>query len=146
MLIDPEDGVKLFASNIGDVVGVPDGHINKAGLATIEFEGHDFVGANAAKFDGGFAFDHCKTLGFPGMEMVTAGDAGDGGAEADLASAVEFYGFYETAPVVGVEFEVVREETFVVEVTEEGVPEVTIEGGVEVGYFALFEVVGFVCF
>ena len=31
-----------------------------------------------------------------------------------------------------------------IDIAEEGVPEVAVEGGVEVGYFALFEVVGFV--
>lgn len=40
----------------------------------------------------------------------------------------------------------IGEEAFVVEVAEQGVPEVAVERGVEVGYFALFEVVGFVCF
>ena len=118
MFVDPEDRVKLFVSNIGDVVGMPDGHVNEAGLATIEFEGHDFVGANAANFDGGFAFDHRETFGFAGVEVVAACDAGNCSAEAYLTPAVEFYGFDEAAPVVGVEFEVVREEAFVVEVAE----------------------------
>lgn len=145
MFVDPEDGVELFVSNIGNIVGVPDGHINEAGLAAIEFEGHDFVGANAAKFNYGLAFDHCETLGFAGVEMVAACDAGNCGAEAYLSPAVEFYSFDESAPVVCVEFEVVGEEDFVVEVAEEGVPEVTIKWGVKIRYFALSEVVGFVC-
>lgn len=104
MFVDPEDGIKFFVSNIGDVVGVPDGHVHKAGLCAVEFEGHYFVGANAAQLNGGFAFDHCEAFGFAGVVVVAAGDAGDGGAETDLSAAVEFDGFDETAPVVSVEF------------------------------------------
>ena len=124
MFINPKDGVKFFVSYIGDVVGVPDGHVNEAGLCAIEFEGHYFIGADAAEFDLGFAFDHGEAFGFAGVEVVATGDAGDGGTETNLASAVEFDGFDEAASVVGVEFEVEREEAFVVEVAEEGVPEV----------------------
>ena len=39
----------------------------------------------------------------------------------------------------------VGEEAFVVEVAEEGVPEVAIEGAVEVGDCSFFEIIGFVC-
>ena len=106
---------------------MPDRHVNETGAIAIEFESHDFFGANAAKFDCGLAFNHRETLGFASVEVVAAGDARSGGAEAYLSSAVEFDSFDEAAPVVGVEFEVVREETFVVEVTNEGVPEVAIE-------------------
>jgi hypothetical protein len=123
---------------------VPDGHVNEAGLVAIEFEGHDFVSADAAEFDIGFAFDHSEAFGFAGVEMVAAGDAWHGGAEAYLPSAVEFDGFDEAASVVGVELQMKREEAFVVDVTEKSVPEIAVERCVEIWYFALFEVVGFV--
>ena len=29
VFIDPKDGIKLFISNVGDVVGVPDGHVDE---------------------------------------------------------------------------------------------------------------------
>lgn len=124
MFVDPEYGVKFFITYVSDIVSVPDGHVNEAGLCAIEFEGHYLVSPDAAEFDLGFAFDDGEAFGFAGVEVVAAGDAGDGGAEAYLSSAVEFDGFDEAASVVGVEFEVVREEAFVVEVAEEGVPEV----------------------
>ena len=104
MLIDPKDSIKFIVSNVSDVVGVPDGHVDKAGLCAIELEAEDFVSADAAQFDAGFAFDDSEAFGFAGVEVVAASDAGDGGAEADLAAAVEFYCFDEAASVVGVEF------------------------------------------
>ena len=45
------------------------------------------------------------------MEVVAAGDAGDCCRKTDLSAAVQFDGLDEAATVVGVEFEVVREET-----------------------------------
>lgn len=141
MFINPEDGIEFFVSNIGDVVGVPDGHVNEAGLCAIEFEGHNFVGADAAQLNCGFAFDHCEAFGFAGVEMVSTGDARDCCRKTDLSAAVEFDGLDETASVIGVEFQEEREETFMVDVTEEGVPEVAIERVVEVWNCALFEVV-----
>ena len=141
MFIDPEDGIEFFVSNIGDVVCVPDGHVDEWGLCAVKFESHHFVSSYAAQLDGGFAFDYSEAFGFAGVEVVAAGDAGDGGAEAYLASAVEFNGFDEASSVVGVEFEVVGEEGGVVEVAEEGVPEVAVEGGVEIGDHALLEII-----
>ena len=124
MFVDPEDGIEFFVTGVGDVVGVPDGHVHKAGLCAIEFEGHYLVSADAAQLNGGFPFDHGEAFGFAGMEVVAAGDAGHSGAEAYLSAAVELDGFDEAATVVGVEFEVVGEEALMVEVAEEGVPEV----------------------
>lgn len=78
--------------------------------------------------------------------MIAAGDAGNGGAEADLSAAVEFEGFHEAASVVGVELQVKGEEAFVVEVAEESVPEISFEGCIQSRDFTFFEVIGFVCF
>jgi hypothetical protein len=76
--------------------------------------------------------------------MVATGDARYCGAETDLPSAVEFNGLDKAASVVGVNFQVIGEEAFVVKVTQKGIPEVAVERGVEIWYFAFFEVVGFV--
>ena len=103
MLIDPKDSIKFFVSNVGDVMGVLDGHVHEAGLCDIVLESHHLVCTDAAEFYLGFTLDHCEAFGFAGVEVVTAGDAGTGGAEADLSSTVEFDGFDETASVVGVE-------------------------------------------
>ena len=124
MFINPEYGIKFFITYVSDIVSVPDGHVNEAGLCAIEFEGHQFVSPDAAQFDSGFPFNHGEAFGFARVEVVAAGDAGHGGAEADLSAAVEFNGFDEAASVVGVEFQVIGKEVFVVEVAEEGVPEV----------------------
>ena len=114
MFIDPEDGIELFVTGIGDVVGVPGGHVDKRRLWAIQLEGHDFVGADSSQFDAGFAFDHCEAFGFAGVEVVAAGNAGHGGAEAYLSATVELDGFDEAAAVVGVEFQVEREEALMV--------------------------------
>ena len=141
MLIYPEDSIKFFIAYVGDVVGVPYGHIDEGWLWAIEVEGEDFVGADTSQFDAGFPFDHSEAFGFAGVEVVAAGDAGEGGGEAYLSTAVEFDGFNEAAAVVGVEFEVVGVEVCMVDVAEEGVPEVAVEGGVEVGDGTFIEVV-----
>ena len=141
MFVNPKDCIELFLIHIGDVVGVPDGHVHKAGLCAIEFKGHYLVSADAAQFNGGFPFNHGEAFGFAGVEVVAAGDAGHCCRKTDLSATVEFDGLDEAPTVVGIEFEVVREETFVVEVAEEGVPEVAVETVVEVWDSAFFEVV-----
>ena len=127
-------------------MGVPNGHVNETRVVAIEFEGQDFFGTNPTEFNSGLAFDNCKTFCFAGMEVVAAGDARHCGTEAYLSSAVEFYGFDEAAPVIGVELQVEREKVFLVEIAKERVPEITFEWSIKVGYFAIFKVVGFVCF
>ena len=77
VLINPEDGIKFFVSNIGNVVGVPDGHVNKARSCAIKFKGHYFICSDAAQFNYGSTFDHSEAFGFAGVEMVAADDAGD---------------------------------------------------------------------
>jgi hypothetical protein len=144
MFINPKDSVELYVTNIGDVVGVPDRHVNETGLFAIEFECHDFVGTDAAQFNSGLTFDHRETFGFAGVEVVAAGCAWHCGAEAYLSTTVKFDGFDEAASVVGVGLQMKGEEDFVVNVTEKSIPEVAVEGGVETWYFALFIVIGFV--
>ena len=39
MFIYPKDRIKFFLSDVRDVVGVPNGHVDKRWLRTVQFEG-----------------------------------------------------------------------------------------------------------
>ena len=104
MLVDPENGIDFFSSNVGDIMGVPNGHVNEWRIFAIQIKGQRLGCAYPTQFYPGFAFDHCKALGLTCMEMVATGDARDGGWKAYLSPAVEFYGFDEAASMVGIKF------------------------------------------
>jgi len=42
-LVDPEYGVELFVAGVGDVVGVPDGHVDIGGFFAGKMKLHDFI-------------------------------------------------------------------------------------------------------
>lgn len=104
MFINPEYGIKFFITYVSDIVSVPDGHVNEAGLCAIEFEGHHLVSADAAELNGGFPFNHGEAFGFARVEVVAAGDAGDCCRKTDLSAAVQFDSLDEAPTAVGIEF------------------------------------------
>lgn len=131
MFVYPKDGIKFFVSNIGDVMCMPNGHVNERGVVAIQVESEDLIGSDAAQLNACFAFDHCEAFGFAGVEMVASGDAGFCGTEAHLSSAVELHNFHKGAAVIGVELQVEGEEGFMVDVADKCIEEVTVERVVE---------------
>ncbi len=104
MFIYPENGVKLFISNISDVVSVPDRHIYEGWVFSIQFKIEYFIRSYFAELDSGFSFDNCESLSFAGMVVVSSGNSRYSGWEWNLTTAVEFYRFNEASSVVGIKF------------------------------------------
>ena len=61
------------------------------------------------------------------MEVVAAGDAGNGCGKGHLSAAVEFYGFNKGAAIVGIEFQLKWKESGMVDVTQKGVKKISFE-------------------
>lgn len=94
-LSDPEDSVKVFGTDVGYVVSMPDGHVNVGRFVAVEFKIQYLVCSNAAKLNSGFTFNNCKPFGFAGVEVVAPGNFGLGCRERYLPSAIEFDCFYK---------------------------------------------------
>ena len=95
MLVNPEDRIKFFGTGIGDVMRMPDGHVDKGGVCSVKVEGIYRVGPNTTKFYLSLPFDHCKPFCLSRMEMVAACDPGDGGGEGDLTAGIQLNYFQQ---------------------------------------------------
>lgn len=129
--VDPEEGEEVVGAGVGDVVGEPYGHVDESGLAAVEVEGEDLFGADASQFDAGLSFNHGEPFGFAGVVVVSAGDAGHGGGKGYLSAAVQLHGLHEGTALVGVQLQGKGKEGSMIDIGQEGIEEVAVEGIVE---------------
>ncbi len=122
-------------------MGVPHRHVDKRGLGAVEVERQHLVGPYAPDVDAGLSPDHRKPFGLAGMEMIAAGDARHRGRKAYLSAAVQLHRLDKRAAIVGIQFQVEREEGGMVDIAEEGIEQVPFERVIEGGDDALVEVV-----
>ena len=81
---------------------IPRGHVDKRGVFAVEPELQHLRCSDAPKANDGLPAHDGKALHLPGMEVVAAGDAGNGGGEARLSGAEGAHQLGVAAAGVGV--------------------------------------------
>ena len=102
MFAYPENSIKIFISDISNVVCEPNGHIHKRGPPSIKIEGKNFIGADATHIDTSPSFNYRKSFGLANVKVVAPGDSGYSCRKRYLPPAIYLNSFHEASSFIGI--------------------------------------------